>query len=92
MNESKENPSRTGININIFDATTSKFLTSQTFNYKARHKKNSLGDNRSGKKANARNHSIIKIDINSKNQFSSLMVQDMVLDDTKNQASEKLKK
>lgn len=73
INESKETPSRAGINVNIFDATTGKFFTSQTLNHKARPKQNSLGDNRTRKKLNAEEYSINEIDINSKNHFSALM-------------------
>lgn len=83
----KDPPARTSINVTIFYATTGKFLSTQTLNYKVRQNMNQSGENLTGINLPNKidNEPIRQNPTLVKNQFSSLMEQDMVLDKTKHQ-------
>lgn len=77
-----ESSTKAGINVNIFYTSTGKFLSSQTLSYKARPKTTNLHINMNEKNYTTEEQPQHKINFQTKNHFSALMEEDMVLNKT----------
>lgn len=74
-----------------FYTNIGKFISSQTLSYKAPPKLTLLDTNTTEKNTTIEEHPPHKIISQSKNHFSALMEEDMVLDNTINQPSKKIR-
>ncbi|XP_019235690.1 PREDICTED: uncharacterized protein LOC109216017 [Nicotiana attenuata] len=73
-----------GINVNIFDANTGKFLTTQVFNYKSRSYNHNSTEGLTGKPMSKEHNPSSNNNVQTTNPFRALMEQNLVLEKTTN--------